>query len=222
MTDRILVVAPHPDDEVLGVGGTIARSVAAGHDVSVVIVTKGFPPVFDEEFIATGRREAKDAHAKLGVTDTVFLDFPAAALDSVEHREVNDRLAEVIHRIRPDVLYIPFNGDIHTDHQLIFQSCLVAARPNGGYTPRTIYAYETLSETNWNAPYLTPSFVPNVFVDISEHLDAKVGAMRAFASQIKLAPHERSAEALVALATLRGSTVSRRAAEAFVLIRDIK
>lgn len=221
MSERILVVAPHPDDEVLGVGGTIAKSVAAGDEVHVVIVTKGFPPAFDEEFIATGRREAKDAHAKLGVTDTIFLDLPAAALDSVGHRELNARLTEVIHHLRPGVLYIPFNGDIHADHQLIFQSCLVAARPNGGYTPRAIYAYEALSETNWNAPYLTPNFVPNVFVDISDHLDAKIEAMRTFASQIKPSPHERSAEAIVALATLRGATISRRAAEAFVLIREI-
>lgn len=222
MTHRILVVAPHPDDEVLGVGGTIAKAVAAGAEVHVAIVTKGMPPAFDEEFIATGRREALEAHARLGVARTHFLDLPAAALDTLEHRQLNARLAAVVREVRPDNMYVPFAGDIHADHQLVFQSSLVAVRPNGGYAPGALYAYETLSETNWNAPYLTPGFAPNVFVDISAHVDAKIEAMRTYASQIQPFPHERSAEALRALATLRGATIGCAAAEAFVLVRAIR
>lgn len=219
---RMLVIAPHPDDEVLGVGGTIARAVAEGDDVYVVLVTRASPDHFDPDLIRRGREEAVRAHRFLGVRETVALDIPAAAVDTVPHREVNAQLREVLQGIEPDEVYLPFVGDMHLDHQLVFQSSLVAARPNSRYRPRAIYAYETLSETNWNAPYLAPAFQPNVFVDVTDYIEKKIEAMRMYASQIKPFPHERSAEALRALATLRGVTVGVRAAEAFVQIRQIR
>lgn len=215
------MVAPHPDDEVLGAGGTIAKLSAAGDHVYVVIVTRGFPPAFDDELIETGRGEARAAHAHLGVTETFFLDFPAAALGEVPHAELNAALAQLVLRLRVDLMFVPFLGDIHADHQRVFQSALVAVRPSNGSSVSATYAYETLSETNWNAPYLTPGFHPNVFVDISDHAETKIEAMQMFASQIRPFPHERSAEALRALATLRGATIGVPAAEAFVLIRHV-
>jgi len=219
---RVLVIAPHPDDEVLGVGGTIARHAAEGAEVTVLIATKGYPPAFDEDLVRRGRQEARCAHQLLGVHDTLFLDFPAAGLDSVPHSELNAGIGGVMARVRPDLLYVPFNGDLHRDHQRVFASALVAARPGHANTPRAIYAYETLSETNWNAPFVAPGFAPNVFTDISAHLEKKLAAMRAYASQVKQPPHERSVETLRALATLRGSTVGCAAAEAFVLVRQIR
>jgi N-acetylglucosamine malate deacetylase 1 len=221
--ERVLVVAPHPDDEVLGVGGTIARHACQGDEVTVVIVTRGYPPQYSEERVQGGRRNAQAAHARLGVKKTRFLDFPAAALDMVEHRELNAQLLAVIREVQPHVMYVPFSGDMHMDHQLVFHSAMVGARPNGtGQPPRAVYAYETLSETNWSAPYLTPAFTPNIFVDISDFVEMKIQALREFTVQIQPFPHERSAEALRALAMLRGSTVSRPAAEAFVLVREIR
>ena len=219
---RVLVIAPHPDDEVLGVGGTIARYADEGAEVSVVIVTKGYAPEFDEELVRRGREEARCAHQLLGVHETIFLSFPAAGLDTVPHSQLNAELGAVMARVQPDALYVPFAGDLHRDHQRIFASALVAGRPGHAHTPRAIYAYETLSETNWNAPFLAPGFAPNVFTDISGSLDRKLQAMRTFASQLKPAPHERSLETLRALATLRGSTVGCEAAEAFVLVRQIR
>lgn len=221
MNKRILVVAPHPDDEVLGVGGTIARFAAEGAEVIVLIVTRGFPPEFDEEFVERGRKEAAEAHELLGVTETVSLSFPAAGLDTVPHRDLNAELASVFRDVRPDILFLPFNGDVHSDHQSVFHSSLVAARPNRGFSPSSIHSYETLSETNWNAPFLTPGFRPNVFVDITDHLEIKLRAMEIYASQIRPFPNERSAESLRALAMLRGSTVGWPAAEAFVLLRAL-
>ncbi len=222
MSDQILVIAPHPDDEVLGVGGTILKLRAEEADVCVLIATTAGPPRFEPEVLATGRREAAAAHQILGVEDTRFLPFPAAGLAEVPHGEVNAALVTVFAELRPDVVFIPFNGDLHLDHQQIFLSALVAGRPSTGFTPRSIYAYETLSETNWNAPYLSPTFIPNVYVDISEHLNTKLAAMAAYASQVHPPPHERSIEALRALATLRGATIGRDAAEAFVLLREIR
>lgn len=222
MSERVLVVAPHPDDEVLGPGGTIAKLAAQGADVGVVIMTRTGPPLFGPDVVETGRREARAAHRVLGVKETRFLSFPAAGLDTVPHWEVNAALSEVFRELEPSVVFVPFAGDVHLDHQLAFLSTVVCSRPTTPTAPRSIYAYETLSETNWNAPYLTPGFLPNVFVDISEHLETKLEAMGQYASQIKPFPHERSLESLRALATLRGSTVGCRAAEGFVLLREIR
>ena len=218
---KVMVIAPHHDDEVLGVGGTIARYASGGAEVYIVIVTRGFTPDYTEESCRQDIIEAKAAHQLLGVKESIFLSFPAAKLDTIPHRDVNVQLANLIQKIQPDTLFIPFVGDIHLDHQSIFLSSLVAVRPNGNYTPKAIYAYETLSETNWYAPYVTPNFVPNIFIDISAYLETKLQAMQMYASQIKAFPNERSEEALRALATLRGSTVNRFAAEAFYLIREI-
>lgn len=218
---RTLVIAPHPDDEVLGAGGTIARLAAQGNDVFVAVVTEGKPPIYDQPSVAAVRAEAHEAHRILGVTDTRWLGFPAAALSETSHSALNAALFEVMRSVSPQTLLIPFLGDMHIDHQLIFLSSLVSARPHHPGYPKVILAYETLSETNWNAPYVTPGFVPNVFIDISQHIERKLAAMNAFKSQIRAAPHERSIETLSALATLRGATVLKPAAEAFVLVRHV-
>lgn len=217
---RTLIVAPHPDDEVLGAGGTIARLSKAGVDASVAIVTKGRPPAYPAEEVAAIKDETKRAHAHLGVHKTYWLDLPAAQLTETPTADINAAILKIVREVDPQTLMIPFMGDVHVDHQRIFASCMVAARPHQAHYPRSLLAYETLSETNWNAPYLTPAFTPNVYVDISGTLDLKLEAFRLYASQLRAPPHERSIEALEALARLRGATVHRPAAEAFVLLRQ--
>lgn len=217
----LLVLAPHADDEVLGAGGAMARWTREGHRVHVVVATRGYPPHFPPEAEAQCREEALQAHHRLGIASTRFLDLPAAGLDSLQHRELNGRLLNCLQELQPDELYLPFVGDLHRDHQLVFHSALVAGRPNGPVYPRRIYAYEVLSETNWNAPYLSPPFLPNHFVDIAPTLDLKLEAFALFRSQVKAPPHERSLAALRALAVLRGATVGLAAAEAFVTIRTV-
>ncbi|HKY82064.1 MAG TPA: PIG-L deacetylase family protein [Sphingobium sp.] len=218
---RAMVIAPHPDDEVLGCGGTIARLAALGRHVEVVIATQGKPPRFDAGQVERVQAEARRAHAVLGVARTHMLDFPAAALDSVPRADLNDAIARLVAESRPDALFVPFVGDLHFDHGLIFEAAMVAARPVGSHYPARILAYETVSETNWAAPYLAPAFQPNLFVDISDHLDRKIEAFGCFESQVRRFPNERSIETLRALAQVRGSCVGRRAAEAFVLIREV-
>ena len=221
LSGRVLVVAPHPDDEVLGCGGTIARCADEGGEVHVAVVTTGRPPAFTEAMTAAVRAEAGSAHRHLGGRETHWLDLPAAQLFETPHSELNAALQALVRDLRPDVLFVPFVGDMHMDHQLIFLSSMVAARPHQAEYPRTILAYETVSETNWNAPYVTPGFVPQVFVDISRSLARKLEAMAMFRSQLRDFPHERSVETLQALAIVRGTTVHRRAAEAFVLVRSV-
>jgi LmbE family N-acetylglucosaminyl deacetylase len=218
---KVLVIAPHPDDEILGCGGTIARLSQSGAEVVVAIVTRGMAPQFSDEFVANIRAEAKTSHTMVGVTETVYLDLPAAALETVPATKLNGTLAKLVQDVRPDTLFVPFVGDIHTDHQLTFLSAMVAARPRDEYAPKRIYAYETLSETNWYAPGVTPAFVPNVFIDITETLELKLDAFRCFESQVKIFPDERSIEAIRALATVRGASMYLKAAEAFMLIRQI-
>jgi LmbE family N-acetylglucosaminyl deacetylase len=218
---RLLVVAPHLDDEVLGAGGTMARLSDTGAEVVVVVVTRGAPPMFSDQTEAATRREARAAHQLLGVARTLFLDHPAAQLDGVPHHVMNQALGDVIREVAPDTLLLPFAGDIHLDHQLTFLSSMVAARPHGPNFPRRILCYETVSETNWHAPFISPTFVPNVYVDISAQLERKLEAMRLFSSQQREFPHERSLAALRALATFRGTTVHCEAAEAFMLVRQV-
>ncbi|MDJ0978695.1 MAG: PIG-L deacetylase family protein [Erythrobacter sp.] len=215
-----LIVAPHPDDEVLGCGGTIARLADAGQDVHVAIVTRGYEPAFSDELVQTVRAELVEAHRILGVTKCHFLDLPAAALDTLPGSELNAAIGGLVQEVSPDTLFLPFVGDIHRDHQLIFTAGLVAARPRSLKVPQRIYAYETLSETNWAAPGVTETFAPNVFFDIGATLDRKLKAFACFKSQVKDFPDERSLKTIEALATLRGSTVYRSSAEGFILLRE--
>jgi LmbE family N-acetylglucosaminyl deacetylase len=218
---KTLVIAPHPDDEILGCGGTMARLVADGCLVTVAIVTKGVAPQFSDEFIKQIREEARASHLLIGVEDTRYLDLPAAALDTVAATELNATLARLVQDVEPDTVFVPFIGDIHTDHQLTFLAAMVASRPRHNKAPRRIYAYETLSETNWYAPGITPAFIPNVFIDISQTVERKLDAFRCFASQVRAFPDERSIEAIRALAVMRGASMYLQAAEAFMLVRQI-
>jgi N-acetylglucosamine malate deacetylase 1 len=220
--NRVLVIAPHHDDEILGVGGTMARFASEGSEVFVMIVTSGKPPMYDQRSIEKTKRAALAAHAVIGVRETYFLEFPAAGLEQISGVDIEGRIGALESKILPDHIFVPFIGDIHVDHQKTFICSLVANRPNRAYRPRKIFAYETLSETNWNAPYITPAFLPNTYIDVSEYLDKKIRALRAYRSQLKPFPNERSIQSIRALANLRGSTVGVKAAEAFVLIRDIR
>jgi LmbE family N-acetylglucosaminyl deacetylase len=218
----VLVIAPHPDDEVLGVGGTIARLTDEGRRVTVVIVTKGSIEHFDAELIDQGRKEAVEAHRLLGVAETVFLDLPAARLDQIPHVTINAALSQVIERVRPAIVFVPFRCDLHLDHQLVFDSTLVAARPTDGLVIGEILAYETLSETNWNASRgVTAAFLPDCYMRIDKYLERKLAGMATYASQLREFPHERSLVAVEALARYRGATIGTNAAEAFMTIRRV-
>jgi len=219
---RVLVIAPHPDDEILGVGGTIAKRSNAGDEVYVCVVTKGFPPLFDQEMIEQGRRECVQADRMLGVRKTYFLDLPAVMLETVPRYELNRKIAEVVQEVDPDEVYIPHRGDMQIDHQMVVDAAMVAVRPRGKRYPRRVYAYETLSETGWNIPNTTNEFIPTVYEDISGTVDAKIGALSVFRSQLAQFPEARSVGAVEALARFRGATVGVSAAEAFCLIREIK
>lgn len=221
---RILVIAPHADDEILGCGATIAKYVSSGDEVSVLIATDahiGAPELFTRERVDTVRKEALDAHQLLGIKETRFLDFPAPALDVHPSYKMANAILEIIKDVRPDTLYIPFPGDIHLDHFIIHRASIVAARPQGNYTVKNIFCYETLSETEWASSHGANSFFPNCFVDVSNCFSKKLDAMRCFKSQLRGFPHSRSIEALEALAKFRGATIGVERAESFSIERVI-
>lgn len=218
---KVLVIAPHADDEVLGVGGTIARYAEAGDQVDVCIVTVGQEPMFSREVISAIRSEALTAHSLLGVHESIFLELPAVLLSEVPKHELNARLCEVIDRVKPEIVYIPHFGDMHHDHALVAQAAMVAVRPVNGCVVKEVYSYETLSESEWNVPHTANAFLPNTYIPVSAQLEKKLEAMACYQSQLKKFPHPRSIEALRVLANLRGSTVGVDAAEAFCLLRKI-
>lgn len=218
---NILVIAPHPDDEILGVGGTIARKKDEGHDVFVCVVTRGQMPLFSDEAVALARSETITCHHFLGIQKTFFLDFPAVMLETTPRHELNGKIFEVIQEVMPEEVYIPHAGDMQRDHQIVSEAAMVALRPKNRHTVRHIYTYETLSETGWNIPNVQNQFIPNVYVDISSFLGQKLKAMSIYKSQLGEFPEARSLQAIEALAKYRGATVNVCAAEAFSLVREI-
>lgn len=218
---NVLVIAPHPDDEILGVGGTIAKRVAQGHTVYVCVVTKGCEPLFPAEYVEKGRNECRKADAHLGVKETIFLDFPAVMLESVPRFEFNRKILEVIQKIKPEEVYIPHRGDMQLDHKMVVDAAMVALRPKYEHVVKRIFAYETPSETGWDIPNTVNEFIPNVYEDISETYKIKMDALKIFESQLGEYPEARSLGAVEAMARYRGAAVRQAAAEAFMLIRMI-
>lgn len=219
---KALVIAPHPDDEILGVGATMSKHANLGDEVYVCIVTKGVEPLFCENRVSIVREEAKLAHKLLGVTQTLYLDFPAVMLENVNRYEINNKILEIINEVKPTILYIPHFGDMQKDHKIVAEATMVAVRPKYEHKVKKIYAYETLSETEWNIPHNSNTFIPNVYNDVSDYLETKLEAMKCYNSQVIDFPNPRSLKAIVALARYRGSTINVLAAEAFMLIREIK
>ena len=221
----ILVIAPHADDEVLGMGGTIARFARAGTRVVVAVMTghgEEPHPIWPRTVWDSIRDECKEATDILGVSELVFDELPAACLDYTPGWKINKAVERLIERVAPQEIYVPFSYDLHKDHGAIAYAVTVAVRP---YLARAsnvkrVLAYETLSETHLAPPYLAPAFQPNVFVDITDTLDLKLAAMRAYRSQLQEDNLPRSIAALKALATLRGTHIGCNAAEGFVLLGE--
>lgn len=218
---RILIISPHADDEILGCGGTMIKHIQQGDEVYVCIVTTGWPPLFNPEGTQRDREDSELCHKILGVKKTFYLNFPAAALENVKRYELNDSLLQVVKEVRPHDVYIPHIGDMQKDHKLVNEACMVALRPK--YFPQIsrILCYETMSETAWDIPNVQNAFIPNVFVDITKYLDAKMQALSYYTTQINEFPDARSLGAIEALAKYRGALMHWHAAEAFSLVREL-
>jgi len=215
---KVLIIAPHPDDEVLGCGGTIAKHVKNGESVFLCIVTKAYLPDWSGEFIKNRPKEIEKAKKILGIKKTYYLNLPTAKIDTIPQKDLNEMISKVVDEVKPDIIYVPHKGDLNKDHRLIFEASLVAARPIK-HKIKKILSYEVLSETEWGQ--IIENFNPNVYVNISSTFNKKIKAIKAYKSELKKSPHPRSIEIIESLAKKRGSEAGVKFAEAFILIREV-
>ncbi len=228
MPQSILVVAAHPDDEVLGCGGTIARHADAGDLVRVLIVAEGATSrqgqrdraqVADE--LTRLAQAAQTASTILGAVGVELMDLPDNRLDSLDRLDLIKQIEERIARDQPQVVYVHHAGDVNVDHRRLHEAVVTACRPIPGQPVRRLLSFEAASSTEWQPPGSAPAFHPNWFVDISSQWERKCLALEAYASEMRPWPHARSIESLEHLARWRGAQVGVEAAEAFCLLRQI-
>ncbi len=220
--NSILVVAAHPDDEVLGCGGSIARHRKQGDEVSVLIMADGVSSrKSDVQAVEIeGRRQcARRANAILGVSDLTMLSYPDNRMDQVPLLDIIQDIEQVVARCRPGIIYTHHAGDVNIDHRRVHDAVMAVCRPQPGFCVRQVLFFETPSSTEWRSPASMAPFAPNWFVDVSDYLPKKLAALSAYADELRAFPHPRSIEAVEHLARWRGATVGVAAAEAFELGR---
>ena len=216
---KIVVIAPHPDDEVLGLGATISRFAAMNIEVSILINSGHLPPLYDQKSFDITKIEAEKAFKTMNVSNWEFLEIPATTVHQVPVAELNSKINNFLKLHNPDWVFIPF-PDRHIDHRTIFDSSVVSCRPTNKNFPKVVLAYETLSETHWNVPGIEPTFVPDLFIDTSNYMKQKEKALNSYQSQID-GNQSRSVEACMALAKFRGSQNGCDYAEAFKVVRIV-
>ena len=218
---KILVVAPHPDDETLALGGTIAKYSEQGCEIHVLVVSGHLPPLYKREDFEKTVTEAKQAFNILGVSHSKFLEIPATMINDLPVHELNSMILQSVNDLNPHIVFCPY-PDRHVDHRLVFDSVMVATRPvQKGKNIEILAAYETLSETHWNAPHIEPNFTPNWVINITDYIEIKLKALKCYKSQISDFPGPRSIEAVKALAKFRGTQSGFGFGEGMHIIRKI-
>lgn len=226
---RCLVIAAHPDDEVLGCGGSIARLSREENEVLIAIMGEGVTSRYLRREEAEKRllveelqEKTRDVATILGAKDVFLYNLPDNQFDTVPMLNIVKIIEELVYRLRPEVVYTQHGGDLNIDHTVTFRATLTATRPMAGCPVKDLYAYEVPSSTEWAFQRLETAFQPNVFVDISATIDTKIRAMQKYDSEARKFPHPRSPEALRAIARRWGSVVGFECAEAFELIRSVR
>lgn len=220
---NILTIVAHPDDEVIGAGGSLARHAASGDDVRVLFMADG---VSSRIGTHPEDRETRKAHAraccsKLGVRILGHGTFPDNQFDSVPVLQLAQFIESLKSEFYPDIIYTHFAGDLNVDHRATFQAVLTAYRPQPHERYQEIRCFEVSSSTEWSHPSLHTPFTPNLYIDIEAHLDTKLTAYQCYQDEVRDFPHSRSVQALQSRAGCRGSEVGLMAAEAFLTIRRI-
>ncbi len=228
----VLIVAAHPDDEVLGVGGTIAKLSAAGESVSVVFGATGISARYKspkqhsndiEQKVGELKQDARRAADVLGIEKLYFLDFPDNRLDTVAKMDLTHSLRGVVNETLPTTVFTHHPGDYNWDHHAMFEATLMACRRSlGEHSPQRLLSYEVLSSTERSAQDASHSFFPNTYEDISKTIELKKKALEEYRSELCSYPHPRSSKGVENLAATRGNEISTHFAEAFQLIREVR
>lgn len=222
----VLVVAAHPDDEILGVGGTVARHVASGDKVYAIILGEGqtsrgeHREDISQDVVKELHQNTMESAKAVGYTDVYFENFPDNRFDQVDLLDIVKAVEKKVRELKPDIVYTHYSGDLNIDHQYTARAVLTATRPIGDYCVSEIYAFETLSSSEWNFDYSAqPAFCPNVFVDITDYYANKENAMNCYVSELCEFPHPRSLKGMDVLSKTRGMAAGMERAEAFMLVR---
>lgn len=228
MPEKVLVVAAHPDDEILGCGGAMARHAEQGDDVHILIVAEGAtsrqPNVSNgdkiREEVLRLRAAAVEAAKIVGVNTPRLLGLPDNRLDTLALLDVIQPIENVIEELSPSIVYTHDGGDLNVDHRVVYQAVVTACRPLPGQPVRAIYSFEVMSSTEWGGdPFFR--FSPNRFVDITRYLGRKIEALRCYDMEMRAFPHARSLKAVEALAVYRGASAGLEAAECFHTVREL-
>lgn len=223
---KILIIAAHPDDEVLGCFGTVARLIQEGYEAYTLILGEG-KTSRDEKRVIKDREvdikilnnEIQKANDIIGIKEIFIESFPDNRFDSVDLLDIIKVISKIKNKIKPDIIFTHFENDLNIDHQITYQAVLTATRPVNGETVKEIYSFEVLSSTEWNYPL---SFIPDTFFDISETMDLKLNAMKEYSSELCEYPHPRSLKGIKLNANYQGMRVGKQYVEAFKSIRVIK
>lgn len=223
MSREVVVVAAHPDDEVIGCAGSIARHVENGDNVHLIFMSTGVGSRLNDEKSADSSRAAqlKKSTEILGIASTTCLDLPDNKMDSITFLDVVQALEEPLEKMTPQIIYTHHAGDLNIDHRITHEAVITACRPLPGNSVQEILAFEVLSSTEWQSQGCTP-FLPNIYMDISNYMQKKIAAVRAYSGEMRLPPHSRSEEHVLSLARHRGLSVGVEYAEAFSLVRKIQ
>jgi N-acetylglucosamine malate deacetylase 1 len=222
-TNTILIVAAHPDDEVLGCGGMIAKYSSIGINIHVLFMTNGSSSREKSNTqIINKRKESAEHSAKLlGISSLTFCDFPDNKMDSTPLLHIVRKIEEIVANIQPNIIYTHHIGDLNIDHQITHKAVMTACRPQPEFCVKEIYSFEIPSSTEWQTPGHL-SFTPSVYIDINDEMEIKRKALEAYFDEICQSPHARSIDNIVNLNALRGNSVGMNYAEAFMLIRSVR
>lgn len=225
--NKILVVTAHPDDEILGLAGTMRKYINSGFSVSCVILGEGMTSRTQHREDTTRdevdklQKQTLRATAIVGYKNVFFSNFPDNRFDSVDLLDIIKEVNKCVQEIKPDIIYTHHYGDLNIDHRKTFEAVITACRPVGEYYVKEVYCFETPSSSEWNFQYGDKVFKPNVFIDIEDTMQAKLDAMACYKTELRDYPHPRSLKALEIIAARWGAVVGKKYVEAFELIRKV-